>query len=183
MKVTVEHNGEIIWYRDNKNGTGMSSRGYLTDGTQQKIVTALIDALTQANGEISLSRPVGEVCLTLSDEQLKEIAKEVRAHRAFMPALYTSRDITIDSPKIKVTGGLAPTERIASASIDCLEVIQMECEAALKYIKSELCNNPDKLATCVIQSLMDYCRKKLATEPENEESHPIFLWGKWQRHS
>ena len=182
MKVKVEHNGKTIWCRDSESGTGMTSRGYLTDGTQQKIVTALIDALTQANGEISLSRPVGGVCLTLSDEQLKEIAKEVKAHPAFMPALYTSLDITIDSPKIKVTGSLAPTERIASASIDCLEVIQMESESALKYIKSEQCNNPDKLATCVIQSLMDYCRKKLATEPENEESHPIFLWGKWQRH-
>lgn len=91
MKVKVEHNGKTIWCRDSESGEGMSSRGYLTDGTQQKIVTALISALTQANGEMSLPCPVGEVCLTFSDEQLKEIAEELRAHPAFIPPLYPAQ--------------------------------------------------------------------------------------------
>lgn len=136
MKVTVEHNGETIWYRDSESGAGMTSRGYLTDGTQQKIVTALIGALTQANGEMSLSCPVGEVCLTFSDEQLKAMAEEVKTHRAFMPPLYSSRGITIDSPKIKVTGDLTSSEKINNGSIEHLNLLRAEIEAALAYVNS-----------------------------------------------
>lgn len=51
MKVAIEVNGEVIWYRDNDKQEGMASLGYLKDGTQQKIIAALEDALTQANGE------------------------------------------------------------------------------------------------------------------------------------
>lgn len=51
MKVAIEVNGEVIWYRDSDKQEGMASLGYLKDGTQQKIIAALEDALTQVNGE------------------------------------------------------------------------------------------------------------------------------------
>ena len=51
MKVAVEVNGEVIWYRDSEKQEGMASLGYLKDGTQQKIIAALKDALNQAKGE------------------------------------------------------------------------------------------------------------------------------------
>ncbi len=182
MRVTVEHNGEIIWSRDSENGVGMASRGYLADGTQQKIVTALVDALTQANGEMLPSQPLGEVCLTFSDEQMKEIAEDLRLSRVSMPDLYSSRDIIIDSPKIKIATQSSPSEKITRTSINCLEVMQLEVESSLKYIKSEQCNNPDELATFVLQSLMNYCQGKLDLELGNKENHPVYQWGKWQRH-
>ncbi|MFG0782415.1 Rrf2 family transcriptional regulator [Raoultella sp. TYF_8] len=51
MKVAIEVNGEVIWYRDSEKQEGMASLGYLKDGTQQKIIAALKDALNQAKGE------------------------------------------------------------------------------------------------------------------------------------
>lgn len=51
MKVAIEVNGEVIWYRDSETLEGMASLGYLKDGTQQKIIAALEGALTQAIGE------------------------------------------------------------------------------------------------------------------------------------
>ncbi|EKT7902186.1 Rrf2 family transcriptional regulator [Klebsiella oxytoca] len=51
MKVAIEVNGEVIWYRDNETLEGMASLGYLKDGTQQKIIAALEGALNQAKGE------------------------------------------------------------------------------------------------------------------------------------
>lgn len=55
MKVLIEMNDEVIWYRDNSTPRGMASLGYLKDGTQQRIIAALEDALLQAKGE-SLSQ-------------------------------------------------------------------------------------------------------------------------------
>lgn len=51
MKVAIEVNGEVIWYRDSDKQEGMASVGYLRDGTQQKIIAALEGALSQAKGE------------------------------------------------------------------------------------------------------------------------------------
>lgn len=51
MKVAIEVNGEVIWYRDSEKQEGMASLGYLKDGTQQKIITALQDALVQAQAQ------------------------------------------------------------------------------------------------------------------------------------
>lgn len=51
MKVAIEVNGEVIWYRDSETLEGMASLGYLKDGTQQKIIAVLEDALNQAKGE------------------------------------------------------------------------------------------------------------------------------------
>ncbi|HBQ9172743.1 Rrf2 family transcriptional regulator [Klebsiella pneumoniae] len=54
MKVAIEVNGEVIWYRDSETLEGMASLGYLKDGTQQKIIAALEDALFQAKGQMLL---------------------------------------------------------------------------------------------------------------------------------
>ncbi|WP_250208938.1 hypothetical protein [Morganella morganii] len=106
MKVKVEHNGKTIWCRDSESGTGMTSRGYLTDGTQQKIVTALIYALTQANGEMSLQPPLQQISLTVSDEQIRKVAEELRKAMAAKTTLSFSSGIEIDCPKIKITGSI-----------------------------------------------------------------------------
>ncbi|HED4126426.1 MULTISPECIES: hypothetical protein [Klebsiella pneumoniae complex] len=54
MKVAIEVNGEVIWYRDSDKQEGMLSLGYLKDGTQQKIIAALEEALLQAKGQMLL---------------------------------------------------------------------------------------------------------------------------------
>lgn len=54
MKVAIEVNGEVIWYRDSDKQEGMVSLGYLKDGTQQKIIAALEEALLQAKGQMLL---------------------------------------------------------------------------------------------------------------------------------
>ncbi|EMD6394849.1 Rrf2 family transcriptional regulator [Klebsiella pneumoniae] len=54
MKVAIEVNGEVIWYRDSDKQEGMVSLGYLKDGTQQKIIAALEEALFQAKGQMLL---------------------------------------------------------------------------------------------------------------------------------
>ncbi|MDA5481856.1 Rrf2 family transcriptional regulator [Yersinia intermedia] len=56
MKVSIENEGKVIWYRDSEKQEGMHSLGYLKDGTQQKIIAALEEALLQANGQNYLSR-------------------------------------------------------------------------------------------------------------------------------
>ncbi|MEA4687042.1 Rrf2 family transcriptional regulator [Klebsiella pneumoniae] len=54
MKVAIEVNGEVIWYRDSDKQEGVASLGYLKDGTQQKIIAALEGALFQAKGQMLL---------------------------------------------------------------------------------------------------------------------------------
>ncbi len=54
MKVAIEINGEVIWYRDSDKQEGVASLGYLKDGTQQKIIAALEEALFQAKGQMLL---------------------------------------------------------------------------------------------------------------------------------
>lgn len=54
MKVAIEVNGEVIWYRDSDKQEGMASVGYLRDGTQQKIIAALEEPLFQAKGQLNL---------------------------------------------------------------------------------------------------------------------------------
>ncbi|HIE8673123.1 TPA: Rrf2 family transcriptional regulator [Klebsiella pneumoniae] len=54
MKVAIEVNGEVIWYRDSDKQEGVVSLGYLKDGTQQKIIAALEEALLQAKGQMLL---------------------------------------------------------------------------------------------------------------------------------
>ena len=52
MQIQIIKNEEIIWMRDSVTSEGMASRGYVKDGTQHKIIAALKDALTQAEGEL-----------------------------------------------------------------------------------------------------------------------------------
>lgn len=54
MKVAIEVNGEVIWFRNSETLEGMASLGYLKDGTQQKIIAALEEALFQAKGQMLL---------------------------------------------------------------------------------------------------------------------------------
>ncbi|HEO1742570.1 TPA: Rrf2 family transcriptional regulator [Klebsiella pneumoniae] len=54
MKVAIEVNGEVIWYRDSDKQEGVASLGYLKDGTQQKIIAALEEALFQAKEQMLL---------------------------------------------------------------------------------------------------------------------------------
>jgi len=65
MKVELSENGEALWMRDSVTLEGIASRGYLKDGTQQKIIAALEDALFQAKGELLCwddSNAVTDVC-------------------------------------------------------------------------------------------------------------------------
>lgn len=52
MKVVIENKNKVIWYRDNEKREGMASTGYIKDGTQQKIISALESALEQAKSEL-----------------------------------------------------------------------------------------------------------------------------------
>lgn len=55
MKVSIEVNGKTIWYRDDEKLEGMASIGYIKDGTQEKIIAALENALFQAKGQMQLA--------------------------------------------------------------------------------------------------------------------------------
>lgn len=52
MKVAIEVNGDVIWFRDDETLEGMACTSYVKDGTQHKIITALVGALNQAKGEL-----------------------------------------------------------------------------------------------------------------------------------
>lgn len=53
LKVTISDKDDVLWMRDNSNQEGIMSLGYLKDGTQQRIIAALEDALFQAKGQVS----------------------------------------------------------------------------------------------------------------------------------
>ncbi|MEM8103165.1 Rrf2 family transcriptional regulator [Morganella morganii] len=58
MKVAIEVGGAVIWFRDQEKKEGMACTGYIKDGTQQKIISVLEDALTQAKAELGLIQDV-----------------------------------------------------------------------------------------------------------------------------
>ncbi|ELN9581163.1 MULTISPECIES: Rrf2 family transcriptional regulator [Enterobacter] len=58
MKVEIKKDGEVIWVRDSASLEGMASLGYLKDGTQQKIIAVLEDALYQAKAQLLLPNDV-----------------------------------------------------------------------------------------------------------------------------
>lgn len=67
MRVEISDSGETLWLRDSVTQEGIASLGYLKDGTQQKIITALEDALCQAKGELLCwddMNAVPDVCRT-----------------------------------------------------------------------------------------------------------------------
>ncbi|KNC93758.1 hypothetical protein GM31_18190 [Trabulsiella odontotermitis] len=51
MKVTIETPEGVVWMRNTETGEGVASKGYMKDGTQQKIIDVLESALSQAKGE------------------------------------------------------------------------------------------------------------------------------------
>lgn len=56
MKVSVfSASGSLLWSRELTDGhqSGFTSANYLREGTQQKIIGALIDALVEARGQLS----------------------------------------------------------------------------------------------------------------------------------
>lgn len=58
MKVEIKKDAEVIWVRDSASLEGMASLGYLKDGTQQKIIAVLEDALYQAKAQLLLPNDV-----------------------------------------------------------------------------------------------------------------------------
>ena len=55
MRTEISENGQVIWMRDTKTLEGLACTNYAKDGTQQRIITVLEDALNQANGELLCS--------------------------------------------------------------------------------------------------------------------------------
>ncbi|MEB7063959.1 Rrf2 family transcriptional regulator [Escherichia coli] len=58
MKVEIKKDGEVIWSRDLITLEGIASLGYLKDGTQQKIIATLEEALIQAKAQLLLPNDV-----------------------------------------------------------------------------------------------------------------------------
>lgn len=54
MKVELLENGKTIWLRDSVTLEGIVSLEYLKDGTQQRIIAALEEALIQAKAQLHL---------------------------------------------------------------------------------------------------------------------------------
>ncbi|WP_338494307.1 Rrf2 family transcriptional regulator [Erwinia aphidicola] len=52
MKVTITEMDQCLWMRDGSTGEGVASKGYIKDGTQEKIIAALEEALRQAKSEL-----------------------------------------------------------------------------------------------------------------------------------
>ncbi|MHA0949552.1 Rrf2 family transcriptional regulator [Enterobacter ludwigii] len=46
MKIAIEQKGKVIWMRNTTTLEGIACKNYVMDGTQQRIITALEDALT-----------------------------------------------------------------------------------------------------------------------------------------
>lgn len=51
MKLTIERDGKIIWFRDKAKNEGMACTGYIKDGTQREMISVLEEALLQARME------------------------------------------------------------------------------------------------------------------------------------
>ena len=53
MKVCIlSDDGALIWWRATEPAAGFTSDGYLRDGTQQKIIAALVEALAEARSQL-----------------------------------------------------------------------------------------------------------------------------------
>lgn len=67
MRVAIfDGSGGVIWERDVARGSGVTSLGYLADGTQKKIASALSEALAEAEAQLLLGR-VFQVVDVVSD--------------------------------------------------------------------------------------------------------------------
>ncbi|MBV4366298.1 hypothetical protein [Erwinia phyllosphaerae] len=61
MKVVITVEGKEIWARDILSQENLTSLSYLKDGTQQKIIAALEESLTQARAQEKLSYNVNGI--------------------------------------------------------------------------------------------------------------------------
>jgi hypothetical protein len=52
MKVCVYSEGDLVWSRETEHAAGRTAECYLRDGTQQKIIDALVGALAEARGQL-----------------------------------------------------------------------------------------------------------------------------------
>lgn len=53
MKICIQtQDGTLIWERTTEPAGGFTDDNYLRDGTQQKIIAALVDALAEARGQL-----------------------------------------------------------------------------------------------------------------------------------
>jgi hypothetical protein len=53
MKVLVQaDNGSLLWWREADPASGFTADSYLHDGTQQKIIAALVESLAEARGQL-----------------------------------------------------------------------------------------------------------------------------------
>ncbi|MDQ1226455.1 hypothetical protein QE443_002616 [Pantoea ananatis] len=54
MQVSIKVNKKVLWVRNDQTKENIFSQSYLKDGTQQKIIAALEDALCQAKAQAGL---------------------------------------------------------------------------------------------------------------------------------
>jgi hypothetical protein len=74
MKICVQtQDGTIIWERATYPCVGgFTANSYLRDGTQQKIIAALVDALAEARGQLSsLPLEIADVVADVGDAPAK----------------------------------------------------------------------------------------------------------------
>ena len=55
MRIEISEHGQVIWIRDTRTHEGLACTHYAKDGTQQRIIAALEDALNQASAELLYS--------------------------------------------------------------------------------------------------------------------------------
>ena len=62
MKVMIlDQDGSVIWERDLQRASGVASLGYLVDGTQKRIASALSEALAEAQGQLLSGFQIADV--------------------------------------------------------------------------------------------------------------------------
>jgi hypothetical protein len=72
MKIVVlSEDSSVIWERDARHGCGLTNARYLVDGTQEKIASALREALAEAEGQLLCSRL-----------QIADVVADIRASAA-----------------------------------------------------------------------------------------------------
>jgi hypothetical protein len=87
MKVCIQDNdGALIWSRTADPASGFTAENYLRDGTQQKIIAALIDALEQARGQL------GGLSLQVVDAVPEAVGTSAKVNRHVPIAVAWNRD-------------------------------------------------------------------------------------------